>query len=346
MAATNVFSPGQPGGSGNVEGLYLKKFTGDVLLRYRRMNKTEGLGIAVRRMNGVGQSQAQFIVSGDRTAAYHVRGQNILEDGSYLGETPYAEITCQIDRPLIAASLIDDMDRAMAHWDFTSEDRFQAAKRISNTLDERRLTMVARGASRNTAGSGNMGLFLAGTKPVDTVVNSNAFNSAATFESALGTLQVAFDTNDIPETGRYLFVSPTTFNLMVRELDEYIDRDFAGEGSKPAGEIKRILGWNVVKTNSLAAVAADVTTNPTGFANGATTNDYRHLGNGLMALAAGMGCIGEVTMGGTGFKTEGGRVPEYLGTLLNTMYIGGFKELRPEACGAVYSNTVANRNPA
>ena len=73
---------GQINASGDVDALFLKVFSGEILTTFEEMNVMKGLHTIRTISNG---KSAQFPVTGIATAKYHTAGENIADAGnSYL----------------------------------------------------------------------------------------------------------------------------------------------------------------------------------------------------------------------------------------------------------------------
>lgn len=354
MAAVNTsFIPLQSNGSGDAEALGLKVWMGEVAGAYFQSSVTEGLFDF--KSTGGGLTEAQWIVSGRRGSVYHTRGEDVLVDqdagsNDYVETLNTAEVTVRIDRPLIAPSFLDRQDSILTHFDAQSEMRRQAGQTLARTVDLHRLVCVGRGAHRhedNTTDA-NDGVFVTGVKAgassvtaiADATFVGGASESAAGTEAAIALMAERFDNLENQKDGRYMFCDPETYHFLISNLDDYIDRDFAGEGSKARAMIPYVHGFRIIPTTNMPT---GTITNPSGLGNGNTTNKYALKATGLKALFATREALAEVRLGG-GFGGESAYIPERMGTLVNSYWVGGMKELRPESCGAIYNAAIPS-NP-
>lgn len=340
------FIPLQAEGAGDAEVLGLKRWVGEVYGAYARRSVTEGR-FNFKSISG-GATEAQFPVAARRGDEYFARGDDILEDSadaSYVKTLPMNEVVVRLDRPNIASSFLDQQDSVLSHYDANVEMRIQAGETLARRQDRQRLICALRGAHRYDGASGNEDTFVDGLKPAvssasPTVLEDADFVSAATStEATIALMAERFDDLEVPDEGRMMFVTPQVYWHLLENLDDHINTDFRGEGSKARGQIRYIHGFEIIKTTNLPTT--DISSNPTNVAGGSTGNDYRVKGATLQALFARPDSIAEVRLG-SGFNIESGYLINRMGTLVNPYYVGGKKELRPESCGAIYTTIPAS----
>jgi len=343
IASTN-FIPLQANSTGDAEALGLKVWMGDVAGAYFQSSVTEGL-FNYKGVGG-GLTEAQWVVTARRGSEYFIRGEDILEGSGgsgqstdYLETLPTQEVTVKVDRPLIAPSFLDRQDSILTHFDSQAEMRRQSGQELARTVDLHRMICITRGAHRIDGGSSGteVNTFVSGLKANATAFKVDDFADSADTDGSLTQAGIAlmaerFDENDVPDDGRVMFVNPQVYHFILDKLDDYIDRDFAGEGSKARAMIPYCHGFRIVKTTNLPNTQY---THPTGAVGGSSGNKYTVDATGLKALFATRDALAEVRLGG-GFGGESAYIQERMGTMVNSYWVGGMKELRPEACGAIY----------
>lgn len=153
---------------------------------------------------------------------------------------------------------IANIDEAMSHFEFRSEYSFQCGAALARQMDQNLqqvIALAARASATVTGGSGGTQITAsaAGTD-ADTLIAS-AFSAAQ-----------AMDEKFVPDTDRYLFVKPAQYYQLVNSSSKLIDRDYndgVQNGSVAKGEVMRVAGLEIVKTNNLPQT--NVTTGPTSY---------------------------------------------------------------------------------
>ena len=355
MAAPNtVFIPLQSNASGDAEALGLKVWAGETAGAFMQASVTEGR-FNFKTASG-GATETQWIVSGRRGSEYHTRGEDILIDQSadsrdYVKTLKTAEVVVRTDRPLIAPSFLDRQDSILTHFDSQAEMRRQAGQTLARTIDKNRLICVARGAHRHEANGtdANDGVFVEGVKAGSDAVTalSSVTFAGGSGETADGTeefisrMAERFDNLEVPMEGRMMFVGPSVYHYLVNNLDDYINVDLRGEGSKARATIFHASGFEIIKTTNMPT---GTIANPAGLGSGSSTNKYAIKATGLAALFATRDALAETRLSG-GFSIDANYIPERRGMLVDMAWSGGIKELRPECCGAIYNAAIpANPN--
>jgi len=221
--------------------LFLKVFSGEVLTTFN--NKTV-MADKTRVRNISSGKSAQFPAIGRTVAEYHTPGAEILGNAI---QTDEKVIT--IDDKLIAHASISDVDEAMSHFEVRSEYSRQIGDALAQTYD-RNLFSLAVKAARDT-GAGGLG--------VGAVGQANAYSAtlgaAPTVADTIAAIYAAaqkMDENNIPDSDRYVFVSPAVYWGIVTN-DKILNKDFGGSnGVYSDGTVINVAGMKIVKTNNLA----------------------------------------------------------------------------------------------
>ena len=133
MANATVSRLGQVNTSGDVNALFLKVFSGEVLATFQRENQM--LGMTSVRQIASGKS-AQFPVIGTTTSGYHTPGNEIT--GSSI---KHAEKTINIDDLLLSSAFLSNLDEAKNHYDVRSTYTSEMGRALANTVDQNLLQL-------------------------------------------------------------------------------------------------------------------------------------------------------------------------------------------------------------
>jgi len=82
------------------------------------------------------------------------------------------------------------------------------------------------------------------------LTNSSYGTSGSTLGGGLFDAAEELDEKNVPENDRYMFVRPAQYYLMA-ETTDLINRDWGGRGVYAEGEVMKIAGIHLVKTNNL-----------------------------------------------------------------------------------------------
>ena len=222
--------------------LFLKVFTGEVMATY---NNACVLKDKVRTRTLSAGKSASFAAIGKTKAAYHTVGTEITGDQINLGEK-----VVTVDDLLLASTFIAKIDEAMNHFEVRGEFSKQMGMALAQAYDRNLLSLAVK-AARDT-GAGGLGK---GTADQGDAVSYKLGTITPTLTQKIdGLYAVAqkMDENNIPESGRWAFVSPATYWQFVTS-DKLINRDFGGaNGVYSDGTILKVAGLNLIKTNNLS----------------------------------------------------------------------------------------------
>lgn len=267
MALQYVARPGLPsGGSAATQSLdlFLKTYTGEVLKTFKEVNVMRGL---TRRRTLMSGRSAQFLGIGDLTAGYHTIGDNILIDNGYLQTPKQGEKLIHIDKELLSAVVIPNIEEAMSQYDYREPMTTGQGRALALKYD-RQLFKVGIQGSRSTAGVPVANVME--TNPVSTgdwnatgalasaTLNGLTTGSAASAVIGTEVLRLAvvaaqtFDERDVPSTGRFFALPPVLYWSLVLNKD-LVNRDYGGEsnGVFYDGRVWRCAGFQLVPTNNL-----------------------------------------------------------------------------------------------
>ena len=341
--ANGDFSPTRSGliqGGSDVDALFLKVFSGEILTSFSETNVMKDLHMIRTISSG---KSAQFPVSGIATAKYHTVGENIVEsDSGYLSQIGMNEKIITIDDVLISSTFIANIDELKKHYDVRSIYAAELGKALAKRFDIATMkTLYA--ASQDSANLSNT--------PAGASITGATTNTAAGIIDALYAVAETLDKNDAPDEGRFAILAPATYYKLLTSDNVAINKDTGSGGNVNAGTVASVAGIRLVKSNHLvdiaelgdqSAVATDdgSTNNDVFGANGTGYNgDFSALTTGSGASTEyGMLCgtkeaIGTVKL--LDLATESEYQIERQGTLFVAKYAMGHGVLRPECAVAV-----------
>ncbi|MFA7168236.1 MAG: phage capsid protein [Sphaerochaetaceae bacterium] len=308
MADAIVSRLGQINGAGAVDALFLKLFAGEVLTSFEQtqvmMDKHQVRTITHGKA-------AQFPVMGRADAYYHTPGEEILG-----GKIKHAERVITIDELLIAPTFIANIDEAKNHYDVRSVYTREMGAKLANTMDKHVLQTAVK-AARSPATIDDPDQ--AGGSTIYGVDHTSGDALAeAMFEAAR-----ILDEKFVPEDQRYLFVRPAEFYAMARST-KILNRDWGGEGSYAGGNVIRVAGITIVKTNNLPKTNIQAGTLEAG-----TNDKYAGDFTNTVGLIMHPSAVGTVKLLDLGLESE--YQISRQGTLMVAKYAVGHGVLRPEA---------------
>ena len=317
MANAIVSNIGQINGAGATDELFLKVFAGEVLTSFEQTTVMMDEHQVRTITNG---KSASFPVMGRAAAFYHQAGEEILG-----GTVKHAEKIITIDDLLISPTFIANIDEAKNHYDVRSNYTKEMGAKLANTMDRHVLQTAILAARSSATITGEADQF-GGTRIGSVSATDGDAIADAMFEAAR-----VLDEKDVPEDARYLFVKPAQFYALAKST-KVLNRDWGGEGSYAGGNVIRVAGLTIVKTNNLPS------TNVTTGTLAAGTGD-KYLGNFSTTVGVVMhpSAVGTVKLMDLGMESE--YQISRQGTLMVAKYALGTGILRPEA--AVELSTAA-----
>ena len=309
MSAANVSFIGQINSAGDKKAIFLKVFSGEVLVSFEETTQFMPRSMVRNIANG---KSAQFPASGKSSASYHTPGVELT--GQALN---HAERVISIDDMLISDHFLSLIDEAMNHYEVRQIYSKQMGEALAVTADQNIAQVFALAAKAAATVTG-----LSGGSEIDSA--NMPTSGSELLIGAYGAAE-ALDEKDVPQGGfpngpssdRNMFVAPANYYDLVQNTAG-IDRDFGGEGSIAAGTIFRVAGFNIVKTNNLPTT--NIVTGPSAYQGDFTK---------LVAVCAHASAVGTVKL--LDLRTEMGYDIRRQGTLLVAKYAVGHGILRPEA---------------
>ncbi|WP_420381675.1 hypothetical protein [Novosphingobium sp.] len=246
MANATPSRLGQFNAAGDVQALFLKVFSGEILTAFDRVSVFRPRSTV--RVIPSGKS-AQFPVTGLAQAAYHVPGTEITGQTIRAGER-----IITIDDLLLAPAFISNIDEAMNHYDVRSIYSDDIGQALAKTYDQN----VARVGLLNARGTN----ILDDLQPGAVAIDAGYATDGTKLWQAVFNAGITLDTKDIPSQDRSAFFRPVQYALIVQSGNP-INRDLNGwtrdNGSIAQGNVDMVNSIEIVKTNNLPG--ADDTNN-------------------------------------------------------------------------------------
>ncbi len=308
FSTTNAGIPSGPSGSDN---LFLKVWSGEVMATYNA-NTVVKERHRVRTISS-GKS-AQFPAIGKVDASYHAPGELILGQ-----DVNHGEKVITIDDLLVTSTFIANIEEAKNHYDVRSEYTKQMGQALAQTYDRQLFAAAVKATRAGTAGAvsdqGSAERLAIGTSP-----------SAATIVTNLYTAAQKLDEKNVPAEDRTAFVSPEVYYALVQDTS-VMNRDYGAYGGNVTdGNILKVAGLNIVKTNNLAV--NHTTGTEQGKQDGSATTDYSVDASTVSALVMQAQGLGSVHL--MDIASESEYQIERQGTLMVSRMACGHGVLRPE----------------
>src|SRR5210317_2053048 len=271
---------GQVNSAGDVDALFLKKFSGEILQTFEESNVFKPLHTVRTIENG---KSAQFPVTGVASAAYHTPGENIADSGNaYLSDIKKAEKVITIDKMLLASTFLANIDDVKNHYDIRSVYANELGKALAVRFDtalSKTFIAAARGASDiggKVGGILDVSANAMGTGADSSDDADNSDPTGAELTAALFTAAQKLDENDVPSDGRFCVLRPQEYYKLITGGSgslvintSAVNKDVGGLGSIASGNIPQVAGITIYKSNHLPST--DLSTDATG--DGEAAND-------------------------------------------------------------------------
>lgn len=355
MAAQNSMNPidvsrlGQINAAGDVNAMFLKVFSGEVLQVFEEANVMMPLHTVRTISSG---KTAQFPVMGTASAKYHTPGESILGSGldssgsdgvldeaKYLSKVKHAERTISIDGTLVSSAFIADIDEAKNHYDVRSGYTTAIGRELAYHSDRALIRTVIAGARATTdrfgVAAGTSTQFLGAQ--IDTTAtgtgDTDQVYDAGDLVEGIAQAAQKMDEKNVPSEGRYCLLTPALYYTLVKSGNDAINTDFGGMGSIATGEVAQVAGIRIMKSNHIpngneAGTLFDdaaIANNPFGGTSGYSANFSNTAG--IIFQTEGVGTVKLLDLG-----LESEYQLDRLGTLMVAKYAMGHGVLREECC--------------
>ena len=251
MSVTNTTAPvltmtrtGQQNSAGDSSALFLKVYAGEVLTAFEQASVTMDKHVIRSISSGI-SAQFPLVWKTAATEYAYINGSGdtgttgIELDGTIIHKN---EKVISIDGLLIADHFVNNLDEAMSHFEVRSIYAKEAGIALGTQWDQNVLqqgVLGARSATLVTGGNGG-----------SVLTNASYGTSGTTLGSGLFDAAEQLDENNVPESDRYMYVRPAQYYLMA-ETTDLINRDWGGRGVYAEGEVMKVAGVHIVKTNNL-----------------------------------------------------------------------------------------------
>jgi hypothetical protein len=362
MASYNYTGPsrlGQVNLAGDVDALFLKVFSGEIITTFEKYNVMMPLHRVRTIQSG---KSAQFPVTGVADAKYHTPGESVLSEASgtnlfaastsgqsattsfdsgnsasskYLNRFKHAEKVVFIDDVLVSSVFVADLDEMKNHYDVRSIYSTEIGRALAYTADKNLIRTTIAGARASTDRfGGSDATFLGAQIPV---------GSTTTGETLIDGLFVAaqkMDEANVPAEDRFCVLPPVQYYKLVNQNQDAINRDYGneGNGSIAGGMIMRVAGIQILKSNHIPTT--NESSSPLAPHNdGGVKNDVfggSGVGYGAANFSTTRGIVfqreGVATVKLMDLSLESEYIMERLGTLMLAKYAMGHNVLREECC--------------
>ena len=251
MSVTNTTAPvltmtrtGQANSAGDSSALFLKVYAGEVLTAFEQASVTMDKHVIRSISSGI-SAQFPLVWKTAATEYAYINGSGdtgttgIELDGTIIHKN---EKVISIDGLLIADHFVNNLDEAMSHFEVRSIYAKEAGISLGTQWDQNVMqqgVLGARSATLVTGGNGG-----------SVLTNASYGTSGVTLGSGLFDAAEQLDENNVPESDRYMYVRPAQYYLMA-ETTDLINRDWGGRGVYAEGEVMKVAGIHIVKTNNL-----------------------------------------------------------------------------------------------
>lgn len=315
MTAATPSRVGAINGGADKDALFLKVFAGEVLTAFAGAN----VMLDKHQVRTISQGKsAQFPRTGTIGASYHVPGTEIVGKA-----VNHAEVVITIDDLLLSDAFIANIDEAKNHYDVRSIYTQEMGRALARQMDQHLLqvgTLAARATNVVTGLPGGAIIYENdGQAPASADFETNGEHIAEALFIAAQTL----DEKDVPEDDRYAYVRPAQYYALAKTT-KVLNRDWGGRGVYAEGEVLKVAGIHIVKTNNLPGATVANGTVAAGTAN-RYAGDFTNTAGLVMHKSA----IGTVKL--LDLAMESDYDIRRQGTLMVAKYAVGHGVLRPEA---------------
>ena len=303
---------GQADSTGSSTALMLTVYAGEVLTAFEQASVTMDKHVIRSISSGVSvqfplvwkaPTPTYAYVSGAATAA----GVELV--GSAINKN---QKLISIDGLMISDFFVNNLDEAMSHFEVRSIYAKEAGVALGSQWDRNVLQQGIKGARSAALVSGGDG--------GSVLTNSSYGTSGSTLGSGLFDAAEQLDENNIPENDRYMFIRPAQYYLMA-ETTSLINRDWGGSGVYSEGEVMKVAGIHIVKTNNLPITTISDS-------SGVTTHEGTF--NTTKALVMHKSAVATVKLLNLAVETE--YQIKNQGWIIVAKYAMGHGFIRPEGC--------------
>jgi hypothetical protein len=345
--------------AGDVDALFLKVFSGEIITTFEEAN----LMMPLHRVRTISSGKsAQFPVTGVASAQYHTPGESILSTGGTTGygntttgstaamtvafdggsakygtKFAHSEKTIIIDDVLLASTFVADIDEMKNHYDVRSVYSREIGRALAYTADKNLIRTVIAGARRATDRFGGTNSLYLGSQ-ID-ISNQTPTVASEELIAAIFNAAQLMDEKNVPMDGRYCILPPAEYYKLVNGdgAKIAINKDYGGNGSLAKGQVIEIAGIRILKSNHIPQVSETSATNvhtSTGVKNDVFNTNNTGYGGVDFSVTKGIvfqtEAVGTVKLMDLAVETD--YIVERQGTLMLAKYAMGHDVLREECC--------------
>lgn len=312
MSNATVLRIGDNNTAGTPTVNFLKVYGGEVMAAFDEANITADKHMIRSIKSG---KSASFPATWKVTAAYHTPGAEIVGQTSNISER-----VISIDDLLISDVFLANIDEAMSHFEVRGEYSRQTGLTLANKWDTNVLQLAVLAARASATVTGAYGG--ATSTSTTTLYKTSASDLAAGIFLAMQN----FDEKDIPESDpRFCVVKPAQYYLLAQNTT-VINKDWGGAGSYSEGNILKVGGAPIIKSNHLPTT--NVASGPAAY-----QGDFTKTAAAIFTKAA----VGTVKLLDLAMEME--YDVRRQGTLIVSKYAVGHGILRPECAYELKTTT-------
>jgi len=265
---------------------------------------------------------------GNIGSEYHTPGEQLLGK-----QVNHAEQVIELDGLLVSHAFLAQLDELMNHYDVRGVYSSKMGEELANVFDMNVLRQLVLGARASNALDDGDG----GTEIEHTELDDNDIDTKAkAFIECLFNAAEEMDEKKVPETGRYCVLKPGPYYTLVQHMNSGglspIHRDIGGRGSYAEGEVVRIAGIDILKSNNVPDSDYSDTTED-GIVDDRHDVDASNT-RGVVWYPEGCGTLKLMDL-----ASEAEWQIERQGYLMVTKMAVGHKYLRPECCVEIKLDT-------
>lgn len=252
MANATPLSIGQVNGAGATDALFLKIFSGEVMVAFETASVTRDKHYVRTIPSG---KSASFPATWKVTAGYHTPGAEIVGQTSNVNER-----VITIDDLLLASVFIPNIDEAKNHFDYRGIYSNECGIALGTNWDKNVLQVMANAARASATVTGANG----GTSltSATTLYKTSATDLIAGIFAGVQ----AMAEKDVPVTSeRNAFMKPAQYYLLANAPSTLlVNRDYSpANGDYSQGQVLRVAGAKLVMTNNLPST--NIASGPTAY---------------------------------------------------------------------------------
>ena len=264
-----------------------------------------------------------FYFTGIKQPKFLARGEESKGESLH-----FASKTIELDDLMYCDSFVADVDEHMSVLDVINEHAREDGIAIAKEVDIQVSIMITKSASENFPVTNPDGT----TRDGGTVATLAAIGDELIAEklvAGIKGLALAMDQKNVPKAGRYLFMKPEYYYVLV-EAEKIISSDYSSNnGDYAKGIVKGVAGFEIVQSNLLVDEDTATWKAPNGSDDKYTNMQvkYKHDCTNVIMQAFRAEAVGMVM--GREIKVEKGRQPRAQGEFIMTTIFKGIDTLNP-----------------